>query len=134
MENEGENGFAHPRKELAEGETDASRFLERWLSVRIDGPQAHADLGAYLAARERYEERFGDRAYFMENLMVTLFFFLAFPNVEDPKALWKGYVNFCELYAMFRFMAVMSCREGAPGGRDELFRLLVTISRALIHD
>ena len=27
----------------------------------------------------------------------------------------------------------MSCREGAPGDRDELFRLLVHVSRALLH-
>lgn len=28
----------------------------------------------------------------------------------------------------------MSCREGAAGDRDELFRLLVYVSRSLIHD
>lgn len=31
-------------------------------------------------------------------------------------------------------MAVMSCREGAPGDCNELFRLLVFASRNLIHN
>lgn len=37
-------------------------------------------------------------------------------------------------YDDFRFMAVMSCREGSSGDRDELFRLLVFASRSLLHD
>lgn len=88
----------------------------------------------YLAARERYQERFAGRAYFMENLMVSLFFELKMPTLTSPDALWKSYVNFCNLYSVYRFMAVMSCREGASGDRDELFRLLVYASRELIHD
>lgn len=90
--------------------------------------------GPYLAARERYKERFADREYFMENLMVSLFFELKMPTLTSPEALWKSYVNFCNLYSVYRFMAVMSCREGADGDRDELFRLLVYANRNLIHD
>lgn len=88
----------------------------------------------YLAARERYQERFAGREYFMENLMVSLFFELKMPTLTSAEDLWKSYVNFCNLYSIYRFMAVMSCREGAAGDRDELFRLLVYASRSLIHD
>jgi len=112
----------------------ALKCLAQWLSLESRGNHFRINRGAYLAARERYEERFAGRAYFMENLMVSLFFHKGLPNVNSPEALWKSYVNFCNLYAAYRFMAVMSCREGASGDRDELFRLLVTISRVLLHN
>ncbi len=107
--------------------------MERWLSLRIDGNQIHANRKAYHSAQKRYRERFADRTYFMENLMVSLFFHLALPNITSLENLWKSYVNFCNIYAIYRFMSIMSCREDAPGDRDELFRLLVTITRTLIH-
>lgn len=88
----------------------------------------------YLAARARFQERFGDREYFMENLMVSLFFQLHFPVLNSPEELWKSYVNFCSLYSIYRFLSVMSCREGAAGDRDELFRLLVYASREMMHN
>ena len=31
-------------------------------------------------------------------------------------------------------MAVMSCREGSAGNREELFRSLVHVSRSLLHN
>lgn len=87
--------------------------MEQRLSVRIDGNQIHVNREAYLSARKRYEERFADRAYFMENLMVSLLFHLGFPGVKSAEGLWKSCVNFCILYAIYRIMAIMSCREGA---------------------
>lgn len=104
------------------------------ISVRSGENQATIPLGPYLEARKRYEERFGDRAYFMENLMVTLFFHLNLPSTLSREELWKSYVNFCNLYSFFQFSAVMSCREGAVGDREELFRLLVHASRMLLHN
>lgn len=91
-------------------------------------------LAPYLEARARYEERFGGRDYFMENLMVSIFFYLHLPQMYPRENLWKEYVNFCNLYASYRFLSVMSCRKGAPGDRGELFRLMVFASRALIHN
>ncbi len=88
----------------------------------------------YLAARARFEENFQDRAYFMENLMVTLFFNLQVPDPVDREKLWKSYVDFCNLYSFFRFMAVASCREGAAGDKAELFRMMVCASRGLMHN
>jgi len=88
----------------------------------------------YREARARFEERFGSRDYFMENLMVSLFFQMHFPALDSPQELWKCYVNFCNVYSIYRFLAVMSCREGAAGDRDELFRLMVYASRTVIHN
>lgn len=88
----------------------------------------------YREARTRYEERFGERDYFMENLMVTIFLHLRMPQTTSREDLWKSYVSFCNLYGFYRFLAVMGCREGATGDREELFRLVVFASRELIHN
>lgn len=89
---------------------------------------------AYWAAQARFRECFKGREYFMENLMVAVFFHLYLPNMETLDELWKSYVNFCNVYSFFRFMAVMSCRKDAPGDKKELFRLLIHSSRSLIHN
>lgn len=91
-------------------------------------------LGPYRRARERFEATLGSHPYFMENLMTALFFHLHLPSVTSRELLWKSYVDFCNLYSFCRFMAVMSCREGAARDRGELFRLLVFASRSLIHN
>lgn len=88
----------------------------------------------YLTAHIRFQERFERGEYFLENLMVALFFHLCLPDVVSPDRLWKSYVNFCNLYSFYRFMSVMSCREEAFGDQRELFRLLVFTSRSLIHN
>lgn len=90
--------------------------------------------GPYLAARERFEREFGEREYFFENLMVSVFFHMRMPDLSSPEALWKSYVNFCNLYSAYRFLSVMSCREGVEDCKSELFDLLVLSSRALIHN
>ena len=69
----------------------------------------------------------------MENQAGARFFHQGLPDMNGPEELWRSYLNFCNLYSIYRFAAVMSCREGAPGDRDELFRLLVHVSRALLH-
>lgn len=91
-------------------------------------------LAPYREATARFQEAFSGHDYFMENLMVSIFFHLNMPNTDSPENLWKSYVNFCNLYAIYRFMAVMSCRSGAAGDKDELFRLMLFASRALIHN
>lgn len=90
-------------------------------------------LTPYREAAARFESVFGERAYFMENLMTALFFHLHMPKVNSREMLWKSYVLFCDLYAFYRFLAVMSCREGAPGDREELFRMVIFASRTLVH-
>lgn len=116
------------------GQVRTSLLAGMGVSVNLGENEATVPLRPYLEARARYEERFGDRAYFMENLMVTLFFHLNLPSTLSREELWRSYVNFCNLYSFFRFSAVMSCREGAAGDREELFRLLVHASRMLLHN
>lgn len=98
------------------------------------GSRATIRTALYREARERFEKSFGDREYFFENLMVSLLFRLNMPDPISAETLWKSYVNFCNLYAFYRFMAVMSCREGAAGDKEELFRMMVYVSRSLIHN
>lgn len=105
------------------------------LGCRYDGDnQLTVTLAPYLKARERYQEQFGDREYFMENLMVALFFHMNIPEPDSRERLWGSYVQFCNLYSFYRFLAVMSCREGVEDTKAELFRLVVYASRELIHN
>lgn len=88
----------------------------------------------WAAAKMRFEENFGDREYFMENIMTALLFHLHFPELHTAEAIWKSFVNFCNLYSFYRFMSVVSCREGSPADRDTLFQHIVFASRALLHN
>ncbi len=98
------------------------------------GNRATLRIAPYREARERFEKNFGDREYFFENLMVALLFYLNILDLTSAETLWKSYVNFCNLYAFYRFMAVMSCREGSAGDTEELFRTMVYVSRSLVHN
>ena len=89
--------------------------------------------GQYLAARKRFEETLGTREWFWENLMVAIFYNWRQPDCNSTELLWRGYVSYCNLYSIYRFFSVMSCREGAAGNRKELFHLLVLISRHLLY-
>lgn len=117
--------FAGMPKELMDG---------LGIQVRPGTSRAIIPTAPYLAARERFAQNFINHEYFMENLMAAVFFHLHLPNLSSSEALWKSYVNFCNLYSFYRFLSVLSCREGASGDRDELFRLLVFASRSLIHN
>lgn len=90
--------------------------------------------GPYLKARERFSREFGDRDYFFENLMVAVFFHMRLPDMTSPENLWKSYVNLCNVYSAYRFLSVMSCREGVEDCKGELFDLLVLSSRAMLHN
>ena len=103
--------------------------------IENGAPLATVSSIPYREASKRFQQQFGSQGdYFMENLMVALFFQLHFPVLDSPVDLWKSYVNFCNLYSIYRFLAVMSCREGAAADRDELFRLMVYASRTLVHN
>lgn len=115
---------------------DIPRELCEGLKIQFKAGTTQATIPAapYLSAQARFAENFKEHEYFMENLMVSLFFHMHLPSVSSGGELWKSYVNFCNLYSFYRFMAVMSCREGASGDKDELFRLMVCASRGLIHN
>lgn len=106
------------------------------MKIQIDPDTSLATIPTepYLTAHTCFHERFECGEYFLENLMVALFFHLCLPDIASAERIWKSYVNFCDLYSFYRFMSIMSCREGAAGNREELFRLLVFASRCLIHN
>lgn len=120
--------FADVPQEVADGLGIQLKF-QGLGSANVSIPE-----GPYRAAQARYGENFKDRAYFMENLMVSLFYNLQVPNLGGADKLWKSYVDFCNLYSFYRFMAVASCREGASGDKNELFRMMVCASRGLMHN
>lgn len=108
-------------------------FSDMKIEMHLDSSKATIPSSPYLQARERFGQ-LPQAEYFMENLMVSLFFHLHLPVVSDPETLWKSYVNFCNLYSFYRFVAVMSCRESGGECREELFRSIVHASRGLIHN
>lgn len=120
---------------LAHGGKPVLRELPEALGLERDSENGRVTIegGSYLRARSRFEESLGKQDWFWENLMVTLFYNWRMPDCNSPQLLWRSYVNYCNLYSIYRFLSVMSCREGAEGGREELFRLLVIVSRALLH-
>ena len=108
-------------------------IAKSWLKLEFQDETFQLETDPYLQAKERFAKQFGSREYFMENLMVSVFFYLGFPKVDSPERLWKSYLDFCTLYSMYRFAAVMSCREDSPGDKNELFQLLVHVSRFFLH-
>lgn len=70
--------------------------------------------------------------YFFENLMVSVAFKIQFPFVSSSEALWRSYVYLCSLYSFYRFAAV--CGSAAELSRARLFHVLVSISRAVLHN
>lgn len=105
--------------------------LSLGIQPTIGTSQATIPLAPYHSAQRRFQEQGWD--YFMENLAVSLFFQGAVPNLDSGEALWKSYVNYCSLYSFFRFLAVMSCREGVEDCKAELTRLVVFASRMILH-
>ena len=94
-------------------------FLDTQKKIRaaLGLPEQNVNRGSiqplpYLSARSRFSKEFGQKDYFFENLMVTVFFHMRMPDLTSPEALWKSYVNLCSLYAAYRFLAVISYREG----------------------
>lgn len=85
----------------------------------------------YQEAQQAFDACFGDLDHFWENLAVSTWFHLGYPDVKSPEDMWKSYVNFCNLYGFFRFLAVAGC--GLEPSREKLFHALVMASRSLIH-
>lgn len=79
-----------------------------------------------------FQEYFPEISYFWENLLVHTWFHLQLPVLSSEEAMWKSYVNFCNLYGLFRFIAVLNCGE-APT-REKLFQAIVMVSRSLLHN
>lgn len=117
--------------------SSAELARELWSSILGVVPEGESNRltfneAAYQALEEKLEELLGHSEYFFENLMVSVAFKIALPNLTDPETLWKGYINMCNLYSLFRFSAVCGCAKEAS--RERLFHVLSRISRDLLHN
>lgn len=85
----------------------------------------------------RFSASFAQREYFFENLMVSIFFQQRFPYCNSTEVLWKSYVSFCNIYSLFRFMAICSYLKPAEteeAAKNGLFQGLLCISRGILHN
>ena len=98
----------------------------------LDLGRVTINAGRYEAAEAKLAALLGGSEHFLENLMVTITFFLSFPSLKSPEELWKSYVNLCNLYSFYRFAAV--CAMDKEASRERLFHVLVHVSRSLIHN
>lgn len=102
---------------------------ERGVAANIKG-KAYIDL--YTQYEQAFAEKFGDLEYFFENLMVAQIFHYQYPDTASAEAIWKSYVNLCNMYSSFRFCAIAGTAQKADSA--QLFHVLVTLSRTLIHN
>lgn len=89
------------------------------------------NLDRYQELEEKLDGLPGLGEYFFENLMVTVAFQSMFPKLSSPDRLWKSYVDLCNIYSLYRYAAVCGCAEEVS--RERLFRVLVFISREILH-
>lgn len=90
------------------------------------------DKAVYQDLEDKLEELLGHSEHFFENLIVSVVFELAMPNLTNPEEMWKSYVNLCNLYSIFRFSAVCGCAREVS--QERLFQVMVWMSRCLIHN
>lgn len=102
---------------------------ERGMAANIKG-KAYIDL--YAQYEQAFAEKFGDLEYFFENIMVAQLFHYQYPDTASAEAIWKSYVNLCNMYSSFRFCAIAG--TAVKPDFAQLFHVLVTLSRTLIHN
>lgn len=118
--------------------TGGALARELWSSILGQVPQEDGSIqfsyreDRYQELEEQLEELLGHSEYFFENLMVATAFHIELPTLSDPETMWKSYVNFCNLYSIFRFSAVCGCEKEVS--RERLFYVLVETSRSLLHN
>ena len=88
-------------------------------------------------AKADFYTTFTEQEYFFENLAVSAFFLMAFPTCTSEKKLWESYVNFCNLYSLLRFAAIVSClqpMENMEAAKKALFYGILYIGRNFLHE
>lgn len=106
----------------ADGENWKASGLERY----------SMDTKRYQAMEYQLESLPGPLEAFFENLMVMTAFYMAFPMMDTPEALWRSYVELCLLYSFFRFASVCGC--GQEVSRERLFQVVGAANRGLLHN
>lgn len=123
---------------MARRSSSATLAYELWssistITVGVDGmKQITFQEERYAQLEKQLEKLLGHSEYFFENLMVSIFFCLGLPALASPEKLWQSYVNLCNLYSVYRFVAVCGCAKEVS--RERLFYVLGGISRSLLHN
>lgn len=86
---------------------------------------------AYEDALAQFQTAFPDKEYFFENLMVASALYKKFPILTSREALWKSYMDLCNLYSLYRFTSILGCKQSAT--KERLFHMIVKTSRATLH-
>lgn len=102
-------------------------------SDEVDHSRLTVNFKAFQQAKQNFSETFEDLEYFFENLAVSVFFRAHLPYLSDKEELWKGYVNFCNTYSLFRFTAIASCYEIVPEQKDKMFQYMLLVGRTVLH-
>ena len=122
------SGITGERKEVARQLWSAVMTLQRAGTEKM----FLYDLYRYQELEEKLKSLPGLEEYFFENLMVMVAFYSMFPSLNSPDELWKSYVNLCSMYSLYRYAAVCGC--AAEVSRERLFRVLVSVSRDVLHN
>lgn len=88
---------------------------------------------AYDQAEQAMRADLGERLdAFLENLLVSVFFYLNYPQVTTPEDVWRSFVNLCNVWGLMRFSAVVG--YGLEPSIQGLFHGVVMASRASLHN
>lgn len=113
-------------------------FLDKLLVNIQKSEQGYTTICGNTALYKKYKENFyknfGNIEYFFENIMVAVFFSCKFPDLSSKENLWKGYVSFCNIYSLIRFVSIISCEEDVSNPKDMLFEAILFIARTVLHD
>lgn len=85
----------------------------------------------YLAQTEHMQVTFGDISHFWENVLVDMALYLNIPDIQSETALWNSYVDLCNLYGLFRYVAAIA--HAKDPSVASLFRAVVQVSRVTLH-
>lgn len=124
------SAFNGNQKDLALRDELLAALNEDWQNQDLDHFLVQCD--SYRSLEARLEELLDHSESFFENLTVALAFYLRFPYLDTPEALWRSYVSLCSLYSFFRFAAVCACEREVS--RARVTHVLVQASRVLIHN
>lgn len=109
--------------------------LLRALEIDVTVANGKADVQFELPRYQELEAALGtmqETAYFFENLMVMVTWYLSAPSLRGKEELWKSYVNLCNLYSFYRFAGAAAC--GLEVSKERLLHIMVMVSRALLHN
>lgn len=110
-------------------------FEKFWCSLEdLKQGKEQIDIACYQECKEKFEEYFGDKEYFFENIMVSFCYSSQFPDLSSKEDAWKNYVTFCMIYSLIHFISMISCIELVPNQKEQLFAAILSVTRDVVHN